>query len=695
MSQSKDSIDKKPKILVVDDRLENLFAMEKALCRVNATVITAQSGNEALSLVMRHQFALILMDVQMPGMDGFETVALIHGEDKSKDIPIIFVTAISKEDQYVLKGYHTGAVDYIFKPFDKNVLIAKVNIMLELHTKQKQLEDKIIEHKKIENRLLQEISERKSMERKLILATQQAESANNYKSMFLANISHEIRTPMHAILGFTDLLLEDDLTNEQRETLEIVQNSSNTLLTIINDLLDLSKVEAGKIELEQLPINIKHIVADIIKLISNKIESEKITLLLSVDENVPSRLIGDPTRLKQILLNLYNNALKFTQKGKIELRVFCKDEDDSNSDLSNLQFEIEDTGIGIAETKIETIFDAFEQADSSTTRKFGGTGLGLSLTKHLINLMNGDINVTSHEGKGSVFSFNIKLNKIVPKNAGKTDLASENHTLNHNEKNKSPAEKLKILVVEDNAVNRKLIGKQLDRFGFEIDFAIDGKIGVDLATSNAYSIILMDMNLPIMSGVDATRKIRQFELDQGGHVPIIAMTANAMKGTREECLRAGMDDYLTKPVNKELLKTIIAKYDGTREFEILDNRHRILLVDDEEVFLEILEITFQTHFPTAKIKTATNGIQASAFLGSFLPTIVVMDLNMPEMNGVSLAKFILNDERYKNIHILTLTGLSKDNEQVVELKKLGLNDIYFKPEQLNELIQNAREIISS
>ncbi|HMM12584.1 MAG TPA: response regulator [Bacteroidales bacterium] len=664
-------------ILVVDDRPENLLTLEGILESDNLNIIKAQSGNEALALLLEHNIALVLMDVQMPGMDGFEVAEIMRSNERTRYIPIIFVTAISKQRQHIFKGYESGAVDYLYKPLDLEILQSKIKAFIELFQHKNALE--------VTTRQLEKTIE------ELNQAKQMAEEATNAKSAFLATMSHEIRTPLNGIIGMADLgLMDDALTPVQRERLLDIKYSGESLLEIINEILDISKIEADKLELEEIEFSIRDVIEKIVGLLSVKMQQEKLEFICDISPNLPDILIGDPLRIRQVLINLISNAIKFTEAGMVCLRIKMVEQIEEQV---SIDFSVQDTGIGIPKEKINKLFQSFTQVDTSTTRTHGGTGLGLTISQRLVNMMGGNIQVESEFGKGSTFSF--RLNMVIgdqkeepwkielqkPNSEFRVLLIEDNplsvssissimdawgfdhrntseveesldlldqqnfdlvlidyflsahqgdevaelmmrlmpdgkkphivllapskaaidmirvkknigfdfltkpllqktfrqYLIKHFGVKESPSDesvnnvdmattpisnagRLNILVAEDQIINRKIVVQLLEKKGFNVKAVENGREAFEHAVSQRYDLVLMDVQMPEMDGFDATKNIRNAEKNKNYHTPIVAMTAHAMKGDREKCLAAGMDHYITKPINPAELYETIEKY---------------------------------------------------------------------------------------------------------------------------------------
>lgn len=520
----------KPKILLVDDLEENLISLEAILNDFDVTLIKATSGSEALRKSMHEDFALAILDVQMPGMDGYETLSLMRKRKRTRYLPVIFVSAIHQSELHIIKGIETGAVDFIPKPIIPEILVGKVKNFLDLYTQKKELEGLLVKLEK------SNIDLEKQKEK--------AEEATRVKAMFLANMSHEIRTPLNGIIGISKILEETKLNDKQKELTEIITTSGENLLNIINDILDFSKIESGQIHLEKVEFNLQKVVDSIIKLLKFKADEKGIALTVELDKEIPEILVGDPYRLNQIITNLLNNAIKFTDEGSVKIAAKITDTEDK---LVEIDFKIMDTGIGISESGKQKLFKEFSQTETSTTRKYGGTGLGLAICNNLVSLMKGKIGVNSKVGEGSEFWFKVKYEykdtKLKEKKMKSVEIPDD----------------LKILYAEDNLVNQRVTQLLLQKIGISCDIAENGLIAYEKFQKDDYDLILMDMQMPELDGIGATKKIREFEKNSGKENPvfIVAVTANAFSEDKQKCFDAGMNDFISKPFKEAELKTII------------------------------------------------------------------------------------------------------------------------------------------
>jgi signal transduction histidine kinase len=540
----------KTKILIVDDLRENIVALSRLIEASDVELFTTATPYEALGLILDHDFGLALLDVQMPVMTGFELARLIRSVEKGRHLPIIFVTAQASESSLIFEGYESGAVDVLFKPLDPHIVRSKVKVFVQLDQQSRLLHEQVETMSKLK---------------------QEADAANVAKSRFLANMSHEIRTPLSAVLGFADILSQSDLAPEERsDYLASISRNGKLLLRIIDDILDLSRIEAQKLELDQAEFDLGELLRDLEMTLGSKATDKGIELAFAKSDDLIQNIVSDSLRIKQILLNIIGNAIKFTEKGSIKISV-------ESTLLSGfeyyLRFVIEDTGIGLSQEEASRLFAPFAQADNSTRRKYGGTGLGLVISKQLAKSMGGSLTILSSEkGVGSVFAVELKVieaaPKIVPAGSSVQD-STQDHGLDTNRTSLKLVENVRIgdgqdslsgkriLVVDDVTDNRVLIERYLRPSGAYVELASGGQEAIDRARVGDWDVVLMDIQMPNMDGYEATSRLRRL----GFKKPIIAVTAHAMREELDRCVKAGCNTTMTKPVTRknlvETLKTIL------------------------------------------------------------------------------------------------------------------------------------------
>ncbi|MHA4740132.1 response regulator [Dyadobacter sp. MSC1_007] len=627
---------KNTKILLLDDREENLISLKAVLDREDIEIYSTTSPNEALRIAWDNDIAVALVDVQMPGMDGFEFAETLFSNPKTREILIVFVTAISKETTYAVRGLKTGAIDYLYKPLDPYITNAKVDSLIKLARSQKEIRDKnkllenyatiVINSPDIiatvepetgtilsinpsvetilgikpdsllktpildllvdpqhsglrevllkrtysggetivvedqfygklrqpvwlelrimsKNRLLfvnlHDVEKRKAHELALVDAQTQAEKARKTKESFLANMSHEIRTPLNGIIGLGNLLAATQLAGPQEELVAMLRQSSGSLLNILNDILDISKIDEGKFSVIPTSTDIRVLLKGIIDLMQFKADEKKLHLHLEMEEQIPECVMVDGMRLNQILLNLVGNALKFTEKGSVLLKMERVSQTTAGH---KIRFSVEDTGIGMSEEHMANIFSEYGQASENTSHQYGGTGLGLTISQKLVRLMGSELEVNSRYNHGSQFFFTLML-KDANEKAEDTKVTVAFQDL-------PPFDRKKVLVAEDNPINALLLKKYLKAWQLDATVVGNGREAVDRLRQEFYDLIIMDTRMPEMDGFQAAKFARD---TLRVLTPILSLSATVLPEEVAQALEAGMNDTLSKPFEPEKL----------------------------------------------------------------------------------------------------------------------------------------------
>jgi PAS domain S-box-containing protein len=778
-------------ILAVDEREENLLAIARILESGEINLVRAYSGNEALSLMSDKDFALVLLDLQM---NGIETATRMRNIEKYRHTPILFVGDSNNKIQQSFSINNTGVIDYIFTPINPDILRSKVNVLVTLYRQREtlreltsQLEQNntelIIWHEQLklekkkyrdvfENALegifilkdkkiiyynpktaeilcgkscnlhgkifmdfvqqkfrktlqndhfdklrqeqhdlktitritngsniakwieintvsiywegqpallnfISDISKRKQAEEEIKNARKLAEQTIRTKSEFLANMSHEIRTPLNGIIGMTELALMGELDTDQRERIEAVKFSGESLLDIINDILDLSKIEARKLELDSISFSLRGVIEKVMRPLSTKTAQKNLELILDIDQQVHDNYVGDPVRLRQILFNLLGNAIKFTEQGEVRLEVRMPEQQDEEA---TLHFAIHDTGIGIADDKLDNLFKSFSQADSTTSRKFGGTGLGLAISRNLVEMMNGHIEVESKQGQGSTFSFFVRLLKTVPARYS-------------SDKVLPAVRQKKILVVDDNDTNRKIIYGLLHHLGIHSELAVNGKMAYELLREKQqqktpFDIMLLDYHMPDLDGLHLAKRLLAEKKDDP--LPkIVLLSSDDVTLSRANLSKAGIERVLIKPIFiNDLIKTLNELTDTTGLIKTkpksTGSEYRIpkglavLLVEDNLINQKLANGLLSN---LGCIVTVVNhGGEAVEILTQKNYDLIFMDIQMPEMDGFEATRVIREREKKTKLHVpiiaMTAHAMKGDREKCINA---GMDDYVTKP----------------
>ncbi|HEC84767.1 MAG TPA: response regulator [Thioploca sp.] len=665
-------------ILIVDDNKNNLFSLRHLIKEyIDANVLLAESGMAALGILLDKKVDLIILDVQMPHMDGFETAKAIRARKKNQHIPIVFLTAAYSSKEFQQQGLTLGAADYLTKPIEAPQLISRIQSYLRF-IKQDRLHKQELERKVQErtselltaNKLLnQEIIEREKIEKALKEAKEAAEAANLIKSKFMANMSHELRTPLNAIIGYSEMLKEDaeDLGQDNCiSDLHKIHAAGMHLLGLINDVLDLSKIEAGKMELFIENVELENIIEDVISTIQPLLEKKDNTLIVERPDFL-GKIQTDITKLRQMLLNLLSNAAKFTEKATIRLKI------DHQAQSEWIIFCVTDEGIGMTEEQQKKLFQPFTQADSSTTRRYGGTGLGLTITKQFTEMMGGTISVDSEFGQGSTFTIHLPTHsKVTP--------------INTPSEPKDPATITEgngiVLVIDDDASVRDKLKHDMSKLGYAVAAAEDGPEGLKLANKLRPDAIILDVHMPDMDGWRILSMLKHDSLL--AHIPVImiSMEEHKKKGYAMEAT-----DYLTKPVKRDQLLATLEKYQIHGHSKGL-----VMVIEDEEFFrqamVHILELEGWQVFQ------AQNGQTALDNLNNKKPSLILLDLLMPVMDGFEFLNRLHKHEKWHSIPVVVLTARELSAEEYARLN--ASVDTVFSKKAYNQeqLILHIHQLIA-